>query len=148
MPKEKLNLKLVGQGVEDLKTISAYLQDSIVLVKDIIFLKSNNIFLMMVNRFMWEDLEKGLFRDNKRIRCAVKFNGVNKVIAKNINQKNNEKILEFLTMEANLLPDNRQEIKLIFSGDSAISIFAEELNVLLDDRGEPWNVKKAPKHQI
>ena len=89
-----------------------------------------------------------MFRGNKRIRCAVKFNEVNKVVAKNINQKNNEKILEFLTMETNFLPENNYEIKLIFSGDSAISIFTEELDVLLDDCGEPWNVKKVPKHKI
>ena len=86
MANENINLKLSGKGIEDIKTISAYLQDSIVLTKDIIFLKFNKIFLMMVNRFMWEDAEKGLFRENKRIRCALKFSSVEKVTSKNINQ--------------------------------------------------------------
>ena len=44
---DKFNLKLMGKNEEDLKVISAYMQDSIVIVKDIVFLKhiSINVFL-------------------------------------------------------------------------------------------------------
>jgi len=55
-------LKLIGKNIEDLKTISAYSQDSIVKIKDIVYLKENKIFIVMLSRFMWEDLEKGVFR--------------------------------------------------------------------------------------
>jgi len=85
---ERVNLKLLGKNQEDLKIISAYLQDSILIVKDIVFLKQNRTFVMIVNRFMWEDVEKGVFRQNKRVRCAVKFEEVINVESKNINQKN------------------------------------------------------------
>ena len=61
---ERVNLKLLGKNQEDLKIISAYLQDSILIVKDIVFLKQNRTFIMIVNRFMWEDVEKGVFRQN------------------------------------------------------------------------------------
>ena len=70
------NLKLIGKNIEDLEVISAYCQDSLVILKDIVFLKQNKTFIMMINRFMWEDLEKGAFRENKRIRCAIKFDEV------------------------------------------------------------------------
>ena len=36
---EKIGLKLIGKNYNDLKIISAYLQDSIVVVGDMIFLK-------------------------------------------------------------------------------------------------------------
>ena len=85
---EKDNLKLIGKNQEDLKVISAYLQDSVVIVRDIVFLKKNRTFIMIVNRFMWEDIEKGVFRQSKRIRCAVKFEEVINVKSRNINQKN------------------------------------------------------------
>mgnify|MGYP000463971791 CR=1 FL=1 len=62
------NLKLIGQNMEDLEVISAYCQDSLVIVKDIVFLKQNKTFIMMINRFMWEDIEKGIYRQNKRDR--------------------------------------------------------------------------------
>ena len=84
----KNNLKLIGKNQEDLKVISAYSQDSIVTVKDMIFLEKNRIFLMIVNRFMWEDVGKGASKQIKRIRSAIKFEEVLKVksnlyIAKN-----------------------------------------------------------------
>ena len=88
---EENKLQLACKNSEDLKVISAYLQDSITNLGDMTFLKKNRTFVMMVNRFMWEDVEKGVFRQNKRIRCAVKFDEVIKVESKNINQKNKNK---------------------------------------------------------
>ena len=73
--KEK-NLKLIANSDEDLRVISAHLQDSITQVKNIVHLKKNRIFLMQLNRFMWEDVEKGVFRKNKRIRTVLKFENV------------------------------------------------------------------------
>ena len=145
---EKINLKLIGKNNEDLKVISAYLQDSIVTVKDIVFLKKNRSFIMIVNRFMWEDAERGVFRKNKRIRCAVKFEEVEKVKSKNINQKNKNKVLEYLAMECNLIQDPTYKIKIFFSGDSIITMIVEIIDVVLHDLGKPWNVKHIPKHKI
>ena len=81
------NLKLIAKTEEDIKVVSAHLQDSILSVTDIANLKKNKIFLMQLNRFMWEDVEKGVFRKNKRIRTVLKFDNVLKVFSKNINQK-------------------------------------------------------------
>ena len=69
----KNNLKLIGKNQEDLKVISAYSQDSIVAVKDMIFLEKNKIFVMIINRFMWGDIGKGTSKLNKRIKCVIKF---------------------------------------------------------------------------
>ncbi len=85
MKEEKNKLKLVGKNVEDLSTISAYCQDAIIKVKDLVYLKKNKIFIAMINRFMWEDLEKGVFRKYKRIKSALRFNCIDKVVSKNIN---------------------------------------------------------------
>jgi len=148
MKSENLNLKLIGKSIEDLKTISAYLQDSIVVQKDIIFLKKNRLFVILFNRFMWEDVERGIFRENKRIRCALRFSQVLNVVSKNINQKKKEKALELLTIKNISMKNHTYKISLIFSGDSVITIFAEEIDAMLDDLGKPWIVKKTPKHKI
>ena len=60
------NLKLIARTEQDLRVVSAHLQDSIANVSDIANLEKNKIFLMQLNRFMWEDVEKGVFRKNKR----------------------------------------------------------------------------------
>ena len=89
------NLKLIARTEEDLRVVSAHLQDSIVSVSDIASLKKSKIFLMQLNRFMWEDVEKGVFRKNKRIRTILKFENVIKVNSKNINQTKKDKFFTY-----------------------------------------------------
>tara|TARA_A100001015_G_scaffold314269_1_gene423348 strand:- start:2209 stop:2652 length:444 start_codon:yes stop_codon:yes gene_type:complete len=145
---EPKNLKLIARTDEDLRIISAHLQDSIASKENIANLKKNKIFLMQLNRFMWEDVEKGVFRKNKRIRTILKFENVIEVNSKNINQSSKDKFLDFLAIESNQMPDNNYELKLIFSGDSIIRIVAEVIEVTLDDQGEPWDTKNKPKHKV
>ena len=145
---ERINLKLLGRNQEDLKVISAYLQDSILIVKDIVFLKQNRTFIMIVNRFMWENVEKEVFMQNKRIRCAVKFEEVIKVVSKNINQKNKNKLLECLAIKCSSIFEETYKIKIFFAGNSIITIISEVIEVALHDLGKPWNVKHIPIHKI
>ena len=145
---KKNNLKLIGKNEEDLKIISAYLQDSVVIIKDIVFLKKNRTFIMILNRFMWEDVEKGVFRQNKRVRCALKFEEVIKVQSKNINQKNKNNPLEYLAIKSSLIFDNIFKIKIFFSGGGIITIISEVIEATMNDLGKSWNVKYFPAHKI
>ena len=145
---EKGNLKLIVRNREDLKVISAYSQDSIVAVKDITFLKKNRIFVMIINRFMWEDIERGINRQSKRIRCALKFEGILKVKSKKINQKNKKKRLECLAIECNEILNKNNEINFFFAGGGVITLISESIEAIMRDLGEAWNVKHTPKHKI
>ena len=141
------NLKLIARNETDLRVISAHLQDAIVNVAEIANLEKNRIFLMQLNRFMWEDIEKGIFRKNKRIRTMLKFENVIKVLSKNINQSKKDKFLDFLTIETNLMPDNNYEMRIVFAGDSVVKIISEVIEITLDDQGEAWDTKNTPKHK-
>ena len=141
------NLKLIAKTEEDLRVVSAHLQDSIASISDVANLKKNKIFLMQLNRFMWEDVEKGVFRKNKRIRTILKFENVLKVNSKNINQSTKDKFLDFLAIESIQMPDNNYEMKIIFAGDSIIKIISEVIEITLDDQGEAWDTKNKPKHK-
>ncbi len=143
---EVKNLKLMARTEEDMKVVSAHLQDSIANVADIANLEKNRIFLMQLNRFMWEDVEKGILRKNKRIRTVLKFDNVITVHSKNINQLKKDKFLDFLTIETNKMPDNNYEMKIVFAGDSIIKVISEVIEVTLDDQGEAWDTKNMPKH--
>ena len=142
------NLKLIAKTNEDLRVISAHLQDSIVSVKDIANLKKNKIFLMQLNRFMWEDVEKGVFRKNKRIISVLKFENVINVNSKNLNQKNTERFLDFLAIETKLLSDKNYEVKLNFAGDILIKLNLEIIECFLEDISDPWETKNKPKHDL
>ena len=141
------NLKLIARTEEDLKVVSAHLQDSIANLSNIANLVKNKMFLLQLNRFMWEDVEKGVFRKNKRIQTVLKFENVVKVYSKNINQSKKDKFLDFLTIETNRMPDNNYEMKIVFSGDSIIKVISEVIEVTLDDQGDAWETKNMPKHQ-
>ena len=135
---ETKNLKLIARTEEDLRVVSAHLQDSIVSVSDIANLKKNKIFLMQLNRFMWEDVEKGVFRKNKRIRTILKFENVMNVLSRNINQLKKDKFLDFLAIETNITPDKNYEMKIIFAGNAIIRVISEVIEVTLDDQGAAW----------
>ena len=141
------NLKLIARTEEDLRVVSAYLQDSIASISDIANLKRNKIFLMQLNRFMWEDVEKGIFRKNKRIRTILKFDNILEVHSKNINQSKKDKFLDFLAIESTRMPDKNYEMKIIFSGNSTIKIISGVVEVTLDDQGEAWDTKNKPRHK-
>tara|TARA_B100000963_G_scaffold335423_1_gene329539 strand:+ start:2166 stop:2609 length:444 start_codon:yes stop_codon:yes gene_type:complete len=144
---EPKNLKLIARTEEDLRVVSAHLQDSIASVADIANLKKSKIFLMQLNRFMWEDVEKGVFRKNKRIRTILKFENVINVLSKNINQLKKDKFLDFLAIETNITIDKNYEMKIIFAGDAIIRVISEVIEVTLDDQGEAWDTKNKPIHE-
>ena len=69
-------LKLNATTDEDLKVISAHLQDAITRPNHIAHLKKNRILLIQFNRFMWENIEKGVFQRNKRVLSILRFENV------------------------------------------------------------------------
>ena len=141
------NLKLIARTEEDLRVVSAHLQDSIASISNIANLKKNKIFLMQLNRFMWEDVEKGVFRKNKRIRTIIKIENVLEVHSKNINPLIKDKFMDFLAIESGKKPDNNYVMTIIFAGDAMIKLVSEVIEVTLDDQGEAWNTKNKPKHK-
>ena len=144
----KNNFILTAKNQKDLEIISTYSQDSIVAIKDVIFLEKNRLFIMIINRFMWESVEKDTYNKNKRIRCAIKFEDVLKVKSKRINQKNKNKNLECLAIKCNEVLNKNYHINFFFSGGGVISLITESIEVVMNDLGESWNVKHIPQHKI
>ena len=142
------NLKLSATSDEDLRVISAHLQDSITQIANIAHLEKNKMFLIQFNRFMWEDVEKGVFRENRRIQSIFKLENVLDVYSKNLNQKKKDRFLNFLAIESKYLSDKNYEITLHFAGDILIEIKAEVIDCFLDDQGESWETKNKPKHNF
>ena len=97
---------------------------------------------------MWEDVEKRALRQNRRIRCAIRFEEVLKVKSKKINQKNKNKPLECLAIKCKSASDETYEIKIFFAGNSIMTIISEIIEVAIQDLGRSWNVKHTPIHKI
>ena len=140
-------LKLKADDDNDLKVFAAYLQDSLTVSDDIRYLEKNKTFICIFNRFMWEDAEKGIFRDNKRIRSAFKINDAKSVKSKNISKKEN-KVLEFLTINIEPSENKNININLLFSGNMTISVNVEAINATLEDFSDSWKTKIKPVHKL
>ena len=142
------NLKLKANDENDLKVFAAYLQDALIVPGDIKYLEKNKSLICIFNRFIWEDAEKGIFRDNKRIRSALKLNDVTAVKSKNINPKESKKVLEFLTINSTKKIDENIDINLLFSDNITISVKAETINATLEDFSDSWTTKIKPVHKF
>ena len=103
---------------------------------------------MIIDRFMWENIDKDTLSEKKRIRSAIKFDEVLKVKSKEINQKNLNKRFEFLAIKSRKILDNNYEVKIFFSGGSVITLILESIEIVMHDLGEAWNVKHIPTHKI
>ena len=102
-------------------------------VKDINYLASNKVFLLLIMR---KKIEKN--QSNKKINSICRFDFVDKVKSKNIDQKNNELVLELIGIDYMKKKDD-YEINLIFNNNAHIALTTETIEVRLEDQNEIKN---------
>ena len=127
---KKYLAKIIANDKEGLQIISACMAGAKVKIKDIKYLKSNKIFLISVERNKLETQN-----DKEKINSICKFDFVDKVKSKNINQNNKELVLELITID--LFNNNKNyEINLIFDNNAYIALTTETIEVRLEDQNE------------
>ena len=122
--------KIIATDNEGLQMISTYCAGAKVKISEIKFLKSNKIFLLSIKR---AKIESG--QENKKINSICKFDFIDEVKSKNINQKNKDLILELIGIDF-LKNKDEYEINLIFNNNSHISLKSETIEVRLEDQNE------------
>ena len=121
--------KFIARDQQGLSLISAYCSESDVRISNIKYLKQNKIFLISLTRFKKETEKK-----DKLINSILRFDYIDKVKAKNINQKNHEKTLKLLTIDC-LKKNDKFEIILAFSEKNTyISLSTEVIEINLEDQ--------------
>ena len=122
--------KIIANDQEGLRMISACAEGAKVKVCDIKYLKSNKVFLLSIERKKIETDEV-----DKKINSICRFDFVDSVKSKNINQLNREMILELLGIDY-LKNKDDYEINLIFSNNAHIVLSTEALEIRLEDQSE------------
>tara|TARA_B100001057_G_scaffold494981_1_gene592842 strand:- start:1030 stop:1425 length:396 start_codon:yes stop_codon:yes gene_type:complete len=127
---KKYLAKIIATDNEGLQMISACCAGAKVKISDIKFLKSNKIFLISIER---AKIEAG--QENKKINSICKFDFIEQVKSKNIDQKNKDLILELIGID--ILKNNDDlEINLMFNNNAHISLKSETIEVRLEDQNE------------
>ena len=127
---KKYLAKIIATDHEGLQMISACCTGAKVKISDIKFLQSNKIFLLSVERLKVETGQK-----DKKINSVCKFDFVEGVKSKNIDQKKQDSVLELIGIDY-LKNKNDYEINLIFNNNSHISLTTETIEVRLEDQNE------------
>ena len=127
---KKYLAQIIATDNEGLQMISACTAGAKVKVADIKYLSSNKVFLLSVERNKVETNQK-----NKKINSICRFDYVDKVKSKNIDQKNDELALELIAIDYLRNKDN-YEINLIFENNAHITLTAETIEVRLEDQNE------------
>ena len=110
--------------------ISACVSGSKTKVENIKYLASSKVFLLFIERIKIETDET-----DKKINSICRFDYVDKVKSKNINQSKTEEILELIGIDY-LKNKDDYEINLIFSNNSHIVLTTEIIEVRLVDQNE------------
>ena len=127
---KKYLAKIIATDNEGLQMISACCASAKIKISNIKFLKSNKIFLISIER---TKVESG--QDNKKINSVCKFDFVDQVKSKNIDQNNQDLVLELIGID--YLKNMRDyEINLIFKDNAHITLKTETIEVRLEDQNE------------
>jgi Protein of unknown function (DUF2948) len=150
-------LKLRAEDEDDLRVIAACLQDALIPLSDIHFLDAEQRFILVANRFRWEncpDLPEvpngnhdGVDCSNyERVNCGILFENVSTVRRKGFDQRDRGRILELLTMDVEAGNTGRMAIVMLFAGGAAIRLEGQRITCRISDIGEPWPTQFRPNH--
>jgi hypothetical protein len=120
--------KIIANDRDGLQVISAYCAGAEVVVSDVKYLQKNKVFLLSLERSKIETKN-----EDKKVNSICKFEFVDSVKSKNINQENVDQKLELITIDY-LKNNDNYEISLIFTNNAYITLSTEIIEVTLDDQ--------------
>ena len=122
--------KIIAMDKEGLQMISACSSGAKVKIADIKYLSANKVFLLSIERTLVETVQ-----DRKKINSICRFDFVDKVRSKNINQSKKDLVLELIGIDY-LKNKDDYEINLIFNNNSHIALSTEAIEARLEDQSE------------
>ena len=122
--------KIIASDQEGLQMISACSSAAKVKISNIKYLASNKVFLLSIERIKVENEN-----EDKKVNSILRFDFVDKVRSKNIDQSNQETVLELIGIDY-LKNNNLYEINLIFNNNAFIALTTEAIEARLEDQSE------------
>ena len=122
--------KIIAKDSQGLQLISAYCAGAKVKITEIKYLPKNKIFLLSLERLSQES-----DNNNFKINSICKFEFVDSVKSKNINQNDLNLVLELLAIDL-LKNKENYEINLIFSNNAYITLSTEIVEATLEDQNK------------
>ena len=142
-------LRLAALDEEDLRVISAHMQDAVLRVGDICWLPKKARFVLVANRFEWLSAARRPGDAPMRARTGLHFEHVRAVRSRNIRRHAPDGVLSLLAITFRPGPEPPGgSVDLIFSGDGVIRLEVECIDAWLEDLGMVWRARGVPDHDL
>ncbi len=147
--KDNSGLKLIALDSDDLAVVSAHLQDAVISVAEMAYLKAEHRFAAIANRFDWSDAlaeTRSRRKPFTRRRSGLRFEKVLGAQLANIDLGDKKQMLNVLAIrfEPTVAPEGHVIISC--AGGAAIRLHVECLEAELKDLGAAWATKSKPEH--
>lgn len=143
------NLKLIALDADDLKIVSAHMQDAVLKVGDMAYVPRERRFAAIFNRFDWTSVASGgRARAPTRRQAALRFERVLGAQVSGIDLKAGQEVLELLAIqfEPAATEDPQGHVTLVFAGGGAVRLHVECIEAEMKDLGPAWQARAVPKH--
>ena len=127
---KKYLARIIAKDSQGLKLISACCFQAKINVNELRYLKKSQIFLVFLQRFNRENK-----KNEEKINSVCKFEFVEFVKSKNIDQNDKDLILELFAIDL-IKNQNKFEINLIFNNNSFITLSTEIVEATLEDQNK------------
>ena len=143
-------LNLGAQDTEDLQVISSLTQDAVLTVDDLKWSRAERQVVFLLKRFRWEDVElaKQQGRDPERVQSLLVIQNATGLASQGIDRKQADVVLSLMSLEFSGAEDGVGDLILTFSGDGALKVQVDGLDVGLRDVTRPYVApsKQVPNH--
>ncbi|MCO5063397.1 MAG: DUF2948 family protein [Rhizobiaceae bacterium] len=141
-------LKLIALDADDLKIVSAHVQDAVLKVGDLRFDAARRSLVLPMNRFAWESAAGLIRQHNERRNAVLHFDRVKSVRSTGIPRDRKAEILSLLAIDFEAGSEPSGEIVLLFAGGSIIRAEVECIEARLTDLGGAWQASSRPVHKV
>lgn len=144
--------RLRAENAEDLAVISSFTQDSVGQNSETSWQPKRHRFSLLINRFRWEDKEaaEAQGRPYERVQSTLVIDGALKVKGEGVDPYDKSQIFSLLSISFVPSDDGAGILSLVLSGDGAIHLDVECVDVTLTDVSRPYvaRAKHVPNHPV
>ena len=137
-------LNLGALDADDLKVISALVQDAVFPASEMRWLAKERRFALLLNRFRWEDAGRDR-HGAERVQSVLVFENVQRVASQGVPRGEADMILSLLSLDWQEGEAPSGVVELVLAGDGAIRLQVEALEVSLRDVTRPY---RAPSGHV
>ena len=143
-------LRLKALDSDDLAVMSSLTQDAVFPASEMRWDRKARRFALLLNRFRWEDAPNAKIgkRSVERVQAVLSIEDVMSVKSQGVQAGDADTIMSLLSVSFEPSTDGMGRVLMTLSGDGAIAIEVEALEIMLADVTRPYLApsKSVPQH--